>query len=211
MSFAPAFLGCVSYLPTSEQAAATNNVRGIGKLTKKHGVDVNARMDNGRTAMFAAAYAGHADAIKVPAIYHLPPPSATPFMRTRPQTLQALVEAGGDVCLKDDDGATPLHFACFSGCSPGKKCRCTCGISLAFFCLPLCARPLLLGTRPSCLEPASMRLQPGMTRGAIAGAVDAILQAGADPNLPDPFGSTPLLLVMMAEDAGRGPCWRRTR
>eukprot|EP00192_Tetraselmis_astigmatica_P010345 CAMPEP_0117659986 /NCGR_PEP_ID=MMETSP0804-20121206/6723_1 /TAXON_ID=1074897 /ORGANISM="Tetraselmis astigmatica, Strain CCMP880" /LENGTH=956 /DNA_ID=CAMNT_0005466677 /DNA_START=184 /DNA_END=3056 /DNA_ORIENTATION=- len=75
-------------------AASTNHVTGISKLLAKQGVDVNAQLEFGRTALFGACYAGHIDAVK------------------------ALIEGGADVKLRDNHGVTALHYACLLGSAP---------------------------------------------------------------------------------------------
>ena len=73
------------------QAAESGDVAKVKRLLEHGEADAEARDEDGRTALFEAAYKGFADVVTV------------------------LLEAGADVNARAEDGRTALHWAVYSG------------------------------------------------------------------------------------------------
>lgn len=183
---------------TALMLAAQNGRADAVQLLLERGADVNRATDNGRTALMLAAGWGDLATIRAilarnPRIDARTDDGWTALMfaaaRGRPEVVVELVRAGANVRERTRDGQTPLMRAAGSG-----------DIEKVAPLLATAARDdinLVDHDGRSALRLAAEATQPG------AQVVAALLEAGADANLADAEGVTPLMQAAVQGDAER--------
>ena len=83
------------------KAATAGEVAKVERLLTK-GADVNARDQDGRTALMMAALGGHTETVKA---------LMAAAVQGHTEIVEVLIDAGADVNAKDQDGATALMLA----------------------------------------------------------------------------------------------------
>ena len=113
--------------------------------------------------------------------------------------LRELLKAGADPRIEDNQGYTPLHFVCERG-----------DIELLGIFLDYCNNPIALlvaknskGTSPISISVKTTTGDQTILHLACQkkdiGVIKRLLEAGADANLPDGFGFTPLMKVLIGQ------------
>ena len=136
------------------------------------GAALNTMDVHGRTALHIASIRGHSGLINI------------------------LAPTPASLCLKDNDGCTPLYYAC-------KNSHLECVREFIDQC-PDITRDLMKVANNDGTTPLSVRTGSGGTILHVACdkgdkiLVKKLLEAGADPNEPDEFGFTPLLRALLS-------------
>ena len=151
---------------------------GITALLLERGADPNAHDAKGRAPMHAAARAGH------------------------PQVHQVLVSAKADVNARDQEGNTPLHEAARACAEPLARLLVQAGADVNTKNKQ--DRTPLHVAVISADHSASSYINPqqGERRQATAQMVKLLLELGADANVVDALGETPLDLLSYLEGEG---------
>ena len=147
---------------------------GIARMLLDHGFDLSSSDTWGSTVLHESAWSG------------------------APRIAQLLLDRGADARRPDSDGWTPLHSAAFSGSAAVAEALVRSGASVD-------DRTTHMKTIPA--PPGAFFIPAGSTPLSVAvdlgrwGAVRALVKAGADPEIADSNGQTPLSRIRSRSEA----------
>jgi ankyrin repeat protein/tetratricopeptide (TPR) repeat protein len=175
------------------------------------GVSARLASESGRTALHMAASSGGGTAsTSIPiGVRGSHPDQSPPTVRgDMKQIVLSLLDHGGAIDQKDNEGRTPLHIACARDCAEIALCLLSHGadpkIEDGIGLLPLLlaaqsaseetVRALLdAGVSPNCVNSRGFTALAIASRAGMQSIIKLLLEKGADPNYPTVHGIVPLI------------------